>query len=66
MGIIRELNKESSIYSYIIYTIDTWSMLVINNLTLKYIYRLWIHHTITTRQICYNHACYNSNLLELE
>ena len=37
IGITRELNKESLIHFYTIYTIDTWSMLAINNSTLKYI-----------------------------
>ena len=36
MGITRKFNKEFSMYSYTIYTIDTWSILVINNPTLKY------------------------------
>ena len=29
--ITRELNKKSLMYCYSIYTIDTWSMLTINN-----------------------------------
>ena len=36
VGIIRELNKESPIYCYPIYIIDTWSVLAINNLTLMF------------------------------
>jgi len=38
MEITRELNKESSMYYYPIYTNSTWSVLSINNPTLKYIY----------------------------
>ena len=34
MEIIRELNKKSLIYYYSIYTIDIWSMLVINSSTI--------------------------------
>ena len=33
VGIIRELDKESLIYCYPIYTIGTWSVLSINNPT---------------------------------
>jgi len=41
-------------HSYTIYTIDTWSVLVINIPTLKYIvYK--VYHTVTTRQIYCNH-----------
>ena len=36
----RELNKESPMYCYHIYTNNTWSILVINNLTLISIYQL--------------------------
>jgi len=36
--ITRELNKEFLMYCYSIYTIDTWSMLAINTLTLMSIY----------------------------
>ena len=35
--ITRELNKESLMYCYPIYTIDTWSMLAINNSILMFI-----------------------------
>ena len=35
---IRELNKKFPMHSYTIYTIDIWSVLAINNLTLKFIY----------------------------
>ena len=38
MGIIRELDKKSPIYCYPIYTIDTWSVLTINNPTLMSMY----------------------------
>jgi len=38
IGIIRELNKKFLIYCYYIYTIDIWSMLAINSLTLISIY----------------------------
>ena len=37
MEITRELNKESSIYYYPIYTNSIWSVLSSNNPTLKYI-----------------------------
>ena len=35
MGITRELDKESLMHSYTIYTIHRWFMLTINNLALK-------------------------------
>jgi len=56
MEITRELDKESPIHSYTIYTIDTWSVLSINNATLKYICHPQVHHTITIRQIYCNHT----------
>ena len=37
MEIIRELDKESLMYSYTIYTNKTWSVLTINNSTLMFI-----------------------------
>ena len=40
MEITRELNKESLMHFYTIYTKELWSMLVINNPNLKYIYCL--------------------------
>ena len=36
MRITRELNKESLMYSYTIYTTNTWSVLTINNPTLRF------------------------------
>ena len=33
-------------YYYLIYTIDTWSMLIINNPILIFIYQLWGKHVI--------------------
>ena len=41
MRIIRKLDKESLIYCYPIYTIDTWSMLTINNPTLMELINEW-------------------------
>jgi len=52
MRITRELNKESLMYSYTIYTKELWSVLAINSLTLKYTCCPWIYHTVTTRQTC--------------
>ena len=46
------LDKEFLIYFYTIYTRESWSVLVINNPTLKYICCLWVYYAITTRQIC--------------
>jgi len=40
MGITRELDKKFIMYFYTIYTIDAWSILLINNPTLKYICHL--------------------------
>ena len=40
MEITRELDKKFPIYSYTIYAIDIWSVILINNSTLKYIYYL--------------------------
>ena len=38
MKITRELDKESLMYYYPIYTIDTWFMLAINSPTLMFMY----------------------------
>ena len=40
MGITRELNKKYPIHLYTIYTIDTWSVLIIIYPTLKSIHYL--------------------------
>jgi len=39
MGITRELDKEFLIHFYSIYTISTWSVLVINSPTLIFMYQ---------------------------
>jgi len=49
MEIIRELDKESLIYSYTIYTTITSS-------TPNYIYHLGVHYTIITRYTCCSHV----------
>ena len=42
MKIIRELNNKFLMYCYPIYTIDTWSILAINNPTLMSMYQPYI------------------------
>jgi len=44
VGITRELDKKSLIYCYPIYTIDTWSVLTINNSTLVFMCHLCFHY----------------------
>ena len=46
MGITKELNKESLIHSYTIYTTYTWFVLIINNPILKSMYHSWIYYKV--------------------
>ena len=46
MEITRELNKESLLHSYTIYTKVSWSMLVINNPTLMSMYCSCFYYTV--------------------
>ena len=40
MGITRELDKKFLMYSYTVYIEELWSVLIINSITLKYMYYL--------------------------
>jgi len=51
MRITRKFNKKSPIYYYSIYIINTWSVLVINNPTLRFIY----YFKYTIRLTCYRY-----------
>jgi len=47
VGIIKELDKKSSMYSYTIYTKFSWSMLIMDNSALISICSLYFHHVLT-------------------
>ena len=52
MGITRELDKESLLYSYTIDTKSSWSMLTINNPILISIYQPHVFYKDTISYIC--------------